>query len=400
MGVNSVLFFSEDPASDVAHDAVRRCAGRWGLTYATSAAQALVALTERSFDVVIAEVSRDRAEGLEVLAQVKADRPEAARIVLSDPIDSELIQRALTVAHQCVAKPCEPVQFWRVVERTCFLHGLMGNRAIRGLLGGLERLPSVPRSYVALTQALGREDVELAEIVAIVEKDTAMATKVLQLVNSAFFGRPRRITSIPVTVSLLGFERMKALALGTHVFGMLSDADSRAYGIDRLQERSLLSAQLARRFLSGTLRADEGFTVGLLLDIGKLLLAVCLKDRYRDVLEQARRRNTTVDAIEREQFEVSHAVVGACMLAVWGLPATIIEAVAFHHAPGGVLHGDTMLVDAVHVADAMADAILDGRIPQRRELALDPILMSRDGMEERFRAWRALAAEELPTLPA
>lgn len=394
--MHSVLFFSEDPASAASQDAVRRCAGRWHLRFATSGAEAMSAMAESACDVVIAELSPDRAAGLDVLAQIKAERPEAVRIALSGPIDPGLLQRALSVAHQCVAKPCEPDHFWRVVERTCCLHGLMSNRAIRGLLGGLDRLPSVPQSYVALTDAMARPDVELGEIVAIVERDTAMASKVLQLVNSAFFGRPRRISSIPVTVSLLGFERMKALALGTHVFGMLSDADSRLYGIDRLQERSLLTAQLARRFLSGDRRADEAFTVGLLLDIGQLLLAVCLKDRYRDVVEQARQRQTTVDAIERERFEVSHAVVGACMLSVWGLPASIIEAVAFHHVPSGVLHGDTLLVDAVHVADAMADPILQGRIPDPGALVIDPNLAARAEMRKKIPAWCALAAQELP----
>jgi HD-like signal output (HDOD) protein len=217
---------------------------------------------------------------------------------------------------------------------------------------------------------------------------------VLQLVNSAFFSRPRRISSIPVTVSLLGLERLKALALSTQVFGMLSDAESRTYGLDRLQDRSLLTAHLAQRFLAGSRYVDEGFTVGLLQDVGKLLLAACLKDRYRDVVEQARRRLRPVEVVEREQFDVSHAVVGACMLSVWGLPVSIVEAVAFRHAPSGLLHGETALVDAVHVADALAEALQDGRALEPHALALDPNLMLREGMPEKVRRWCALAAEE------
>jgi HD-like signal output (HDOD) protein len=394
--VNRVLFINAGHTSADAQDALRRGAGRWQMTFASGATQAMAALAGNTYDVVVAEFSPDQADGLDVLAHVKTAHPGSARIVLSEPIAPKLLPRALEVAHQCVATPCEPGAFWMVVERTCFLYGLMSNQAIRGLLGGLDRLPSVPRTYVALTQAMARPEVSLGEIAAIVERDTAMATKVLQLVNSAFFCRPRRISSIPVTVSLLGLERLKALALSTHVFGMLSPAETRAYELDRLQERSLLTAQLALRFLSGTRYADEGFTVGLLQDVGKLLLAVCLKDRYRDVIEQARLRRRPVEVVEREEFDVSHAVVGACMLSVWGLPVTIIEAVAFRHVPSGLLHGDTELVDAVHVADALADAMLQGRPLDMQELALDPNLMTKDAMEDKVRAWCAIATDLNP----
>lgn len=391
--MNRVLFISPDHASSESQDAVRRWAGRWRVTFESSGARARAAMTENSYDVVIAEAVPGKADHLEMLAHVKAKHPETARIVLSGPIEPDMLARVLEVAHQCVATPCDAQHFWKVVERTCLLYGLTSNRAIRALLGGLGRLPSVPRSYVALTQAMERTEVSLNEVAAIVERDTAMAAKVLQLVNSAFFSRPRRISSIPVTVSLLGLERLRSLALSAHVFGMLSDAESQAYGVDHLQERSLLTAELVRRFLSGSRHADEGFTAGLLQDVGKLLLAVCLKDRYRDVIERARKRRIPIEVVEREQFDVSHAVVGACMLSVWGLPISIVEAVAFRHAPSGLLHDGTELVDAVHVADALAGAILAGHGLERRDLELDPVLMSRAGMEEKVRAWCDIAAE-------
>lgn len=393
--MNNVLFVSEDPASAALKDGIRRSAGRWQLRFALSGAQAREALAESAYDIVIVETFAGQVrDDLEVLAQARSLQPAAARIVLTDPLEAGLLPGALDVAHQCIAKPCAPNQFWKLVERTTCMYGLMNNRAIRELLGGLDRLPSVPGSYVALSKEMEREEPRLSEIVAIVERDTAMATKVLQLVNSAYFGRPRRISSIPVTVTLLGLERLRALALGTHVFGMVSEAESHACGLERLQDRSLATAQLARRFLSPIGRGEEGFTVGLLQDIGKLLLAACLKDRYREVHQEAVRRSVAIDVVERERFGASNAIVGACLLSVWGLPVTIVEAVAFHNAPSGVLHDDTALVDAAHVASALAAVIVDGGDPITCDLALDPILSSRDGIAERIQTWRAIAAEE------
>lgn len=400
--MNRILFVSEEHEAAPLRDALRKHVGQWQMSFVSSSAEAIAALAAGPWDVVVADVIASQLDGLALLARVRDERPETARIVLSPPAAPDVLMRALPVAHQFVAMPCEAVQLWKLIERTCCLNGLVGNAAIRRLLGGLERLPSVPRSYVALTQAMAREEqVSLGEIVAIVEKDTAMAAKLVQLVNSAFFGRSRRISSIPVALSFLGLERLRALALGTHVFGMLTEAQTRACGLERLQERSMLTAQLARCFLSATGRAEEGFTAGLLQNVGKLVLAVCLQDRYQDVVDEARRRRVPVQAMEREHFDVSHAEVGACLLSHWGLPVTIVEAVAFHHEPGSVLHDETALVDAVHVADALVEQVLERSEPESRELVLDPVVMSREGMEERVRAWRAKATEAFPAgMPA
>lgn len=397
--MNNVLFVSEDPASVALQDGIRRSAGRWQLRVALTGAQAREALGESAYDIVIVETCPGNVQdALQVLAQAKTLQPGAARIILTEPLEAALLPAALEAAHQCVSKPCEPQQFWKLVERTTCMYGLMNNRVIRELLGGLDRLPSVPGSYVALSKAMERDEPKLSEVVAIVERDTAMATKVLQLVNSAYFGRPRRVSSIPVTVTLLGLECLRALALSTQAFGMVSNAESRACGLERLQDRSLATAQLSRRFLSPIGRGEEGFTVGLLQDIGKLLLAAVLKDRYRDVSQEALARSVAVEVVERERFGVSNAIVGACLLSVWGLPVTIVEAVAFHHAPSGVLHDDTDLVDAAHVASALANVIVDGGDPLTCELVLDPILSSRDGIADRIHAWRALAAEEFASV--
>lgn len=397
--MNNVLLVSEDPKSVALQDGIRRSAGRWNLRVALNGAQAREALAESTYDIVIVETCPGQVqEDLQVLAQAKSLQPTAARIILTDPLEADVLPAALEAAHQCVAKPCAPHQFWKLVERTTCMYGLMNNLAISELLGGLDRLPSVPASYVALSKAMEREEPNLNEVVAIVERDTAMATKVLQLVNSAYFGRPRRISSIPATVTLLGLERLKALALSTQAFGMLSNAESRACGLEHLQDRSLATAQLARRFLSPIGRGEEGFTVGLLQDIGKLLLAAVLKNRYREVHQEALARSVAIEVVERERFGVSNAIVGACLLSVWGLPDTVVEAVAFHHAPSGVLHDDTALVDAAHVASAIAAVIVDGGDPMTCELVLDPILSSRDGIADRILTWRALASEEFASV--
>lgn len=394
MNVTRVLLVSAESSVAALGEALGACAGRWQARCVADSAQAMEALAAGAYDVVIGDVASGPEEALSVLERVKAERPDTARIVLGSRSEPDLSVRVLGAAQQCVAMPCASTELWKVVERTCCMNGLMHHRGIRDLLGGLERLPSVPRSYTAMTQAMAREEIHLGEIVAIVEKDTAMATRILQLINSAYFGQARRISSIPVAVSLLGLERLRTLALSTQVFAMLGEAESRAIRLDQLQQRALVTAQLARRFLAVSGRGEEGFAAGLLQNVGMLVLAVCLKERYREVLDEAGQREVPVERVEGDRFGVTHAEVGACLLGRWGLPATIVEAVAFHHAPASVFHDDTALLDAVHVADAMAEAILQRRGPDAQELAIDPVVLSREGMGETLRAWHAIATQE------
>jgi HD-like signal output (HDOD) protein len=398
--VNRILVIVEEREASHTRDALRNHPGDWRMSFVSSEARAIEVLAAGPFDMVIADVQAASTDGLALLARIKAEYPQTARVALSHAAEPDAVVRLLPVVHQVVAKPWEPGHLWKIVEQTCCLNGLMRNVAISRLLGGIDRLPSVPSSYTALTQAAAREDVDLGEIVAIVERDTPMSAKLLQLVNSAFFGRSHRTSSISGTVSLLGIERLKALALSTHAFGMLTAAETRAYGLEQLQERALLSAQLARRFLWASGRGEEGFTAGLLQNIGKLVLAVGLKDRYREIVELARQRQVPIEIVEREQFDVSHAEVGARLLSLWGLPVTIVEAIAFHHAPSGVLHDDTALVDAVHVADALVSEVLRDAGSGPRELELDPIVKCREGMDDKIHAWRAIAAEQYREMPA
>lgn len=392
--MNRILFVDDGrEISPEQRDALLKYGRNWQVSFVSSAGDALAALAAEPYDVVVSGIHAPQVDSTALLVQVKSAYPRTARIALASSDDRAAIMRTLPVAQQVITRPCVPEQWWRIIERTCCLNGLMGSETIRHLVGGLDKLPSVPRSYVALTQAMAREDVELAEIVAIVERDTAMSIKLLQLANSAFFGRPRKITSISQTVSYLGLDLLKALALSAHVFGMLEGSALQSYGLAQLQERSLLTAQLAKRFLSDSGRGEEGFTAGLLQDVGRIVLATCLKERYMEVVERSRRSGTTLHAVERETFGVTHAEVGAYLLSLWGLPAAIIEAVAFHHNPDGVLHDDTDLVDAIHMADALADEMATAPGSNAAAELLELMLLPGDKMASKLLLWRQMATQ-------
>ena len=95
--------------------------------------------------------------------------------------------------------------------------------------------------------------------------------------------------------------------------------------------------------------------------------------------------------MESELLQVTHAEVGGYLLGVWGLPLSIVEAVAFHHAPGQVPGGELDTLAAVHIADALLEAEQNERLDVQRESKLDLAFVERAGLTAKLDVWRALA---------
>lgn len=373
----SRLLFVDDeaPLLDGLRDLLRKERHRWEMVFSSSGEQALARLSEGPFDIVISDMRMPGMDGAQLLARVKVEYPGTARIILTGHADREAILRALPVAHQFLSKPCDASVLRTTLERTLDLRRYLNVSAVIDWVGGVEGLPSVPRTYVELTRAASDPRSGLAELANIVEQDSAMSVKVLQWVNSAYFGVPQRVGSIRQAVNYLGVELLKSLSLSTHAFAPLTVKPPLRLTLERLQERSTTVAVLARRFLGGEgTQADQAFSAGLLQDVGKLIL-------------------TSTDSSELELREVSHAQVGAYLLGVWGLPTVIVEAVAYHLRPSLIGDGPSDILAAAHVAGALVDAQLGSNGFEPCRLDLD--FVERCGHRDKLERWSSIASELL-----
>jgi HD-like signal output (HDOD) protein len=296
------------------------------------------------------------------------------------------VVRALPVAHQFLSKPCDGDQLRHAIDRTCGLQQLLRGELIRQTAGRLDRLPSAADAYWALTRALGDPNVSLAGVAAIVERDPAMSAKVLQLVNSAGFGLPRRVTSIFEAVQFVGTNTIKGLVLTAQVFSLANRVSVAGLSVSRLQEHSLLTARVAKRLVGRRDIAEDAFAAGLLHDIGQLVLALEVPSRYAAILADARNRDLPVHEVEYGVIGVSHAEVGAYLLGVWGLPFAVVEAVAYHHRPSPVAEGDRDLLAVTHVAEALVEAGANGP-------TLDAAFLASGPWTGQLAAWSAMANE-------
>jgi putative nucleotidyltransferase with HDIG domain len=194
-----------------------------------------------------------------------------------------------------------------------------------------KNLPTIP---TVLTKILALADGEHAsgrELVDVIEHDQALTAKLLRLSNSAFFGQSRKVSTIPRAVVLLGFSTVRNLALGVKVWESLGAGVSR----DRQTELwahavavAVAAKQLATRLRAGS--PDEAFTAGLLHDVGRLVMAMRLREEYWTAVGGSG-ETQAVEALENATFGVDHAQVGAWLLEAWNLPAALVDAVRDHH---------------------------------------------------------------------
>lgn len=388
-----VLFVDDEPQIlDGLRNILRKQRKHWDMVFAVGGQAALDELDRKPFDVVVSDMRMPGIDGVTLLHRVKEKYPAAVRIILSGHAEREAIVSALPVVHQFLSKPCDAETLRSVIERACSLQTLLQNDILRNVIGKVESLPSVPRTYWDITQAAAKADICVADIAKIVERDPALTAKVLQLVNSSYFGSGERQTSVQQALTHLGIDLIRALALTADVFVSVVDPAVAGFSLDDLQQHSMLTARIARRLLSDQKRAAEAFTAAILHNIGKIVLAIGLPGHFAEVMAISAETGRPNHIVEQEVLGLTHAEVGAYLLGLWGLPLSIVEAVAYHHCPELIAPTDTLL--ALHAADALSyepdnaspDPTAGGR--------LNVAYVEKSVFGAELPRWRAVAAEE------
>ena len=390
-----ILFVDDEPkVLDGIRSLLRKQRKEWHMTFKTSGEDALAELLVSPYDVIVSDMRMPQMDGAMLLRRVQQDYPHIVRIVLSGQTEQEVSRRMVHVAHQFMSKPCEGRELQQSIERTCDLQALLEQPALRRAVGQIGQLPIKPSLYGKLVQILEEPNSSIDDAAALVEKDIGTSSKILQVVNSAFFGLPQRLGDIRAAVNYLGLEMVKVLAISVEMRqAHASVKPVPGFSLDAMQEHGLLSARIAKRLLGDRVRAQDAFSAAMLADAGVLVLMTRLPGVFQGIVASAIASKRPFWQCELETLGVTHAEIGAYLLGIWGLPYTIVEAVAHHHAPAraGSIAMDT--VTAVHVAAALADELLPPN--QNRHigpgLTLDLEHISKLGLADQLPAWREIA---------
>lgn len=398
--MRKILFVDDEQmVLDAMRRMIRGMHTGWQVDFRPGGKEALEAMASESFDVVVSDMKMPGMSGAALLAEVKRRHPGVIRIILSGHSDKESILQSVGVTHQYLAKPCDPEKLRETIMRTVAIQGILGNDALRDLITQMHSLPSLPSLFQDIVARVQDPAASLEAIGRVIAKDVAMSARVLQLVNSAYFGLAQRMASVERAVSYLGLETITSLVLGMEVFSQMDERRIPGFHAEALWDHSMRTATLARAIATDAgldrIAVDDSFTAGMLHDVGLLVLASRLPDALGAVLEALGTPGTPVAEAERAVAGVAHADVGAYLLGLWGLPVSIIEAVAFHHRPLDAERATFDPLGAVHVAGALVSESADSASGAAWRVSLDEAYVSKTGVSGRVPAWRATAAESL-----
>jgi putative nucleotidyltransferase with HDIG domain len=395
-----ILFVDDEPmVLKGLQRTLRKMRDEWEMSFTSSSKQALDILNSESFDVIVSDLRMPEMDGAQLLAEVKSKHPQVVRIILSGQVEQETTFKSVQLAHQSLSKPCDADVLKHTLNKLFALRNLLEDESIKRIVSQTETLPSLPEIYTEVISELQSLEPSVKKVSEIISRDLGMTAKILQVVNSAFFGLVRKISNPKEAVMLLGTETIKALVLSVKIFSEFNQKKFSWFNFDNLFDHSI-SVSMFAQTISKEERLDRklvnhSLMAGMFHDLGKLILVTNFQEPYRKIITEARQTQQNLWDLENEEFGTSHAEIGAYLMGLWGLEYPVIEAIAFHHCPGKSLSNSTGLLTAVHFGDAY-DRFKNNSDDQNKENGLrqlDREYLDNLGVASRLNDWQAVCKE-------
>lgn len=332
---------------------------QWRFTFAHGGDEALVALDEQDYDAVVANLTLPGMSGADLLQEVRYRRPDVWRFLRAQPESVGKCQAWAGAAHQVIDLPVDVEELQTRLSAAFTNQVWKPTPVAETLLSTCPLLPSPPKLYYRMVDLLSSPTASLEKIGDLIEQDAPMAAKILQMVNSAIFALQLKVNRASDAVLYLGVETTKAVVLMAHTVSCFQSLKRIALPAEKILSHSFYTARYARWIAQQECprgqASDQAFTAGLLHDIGKFLLAANRGEAYARAIEYACKGQMTLQQAEVDFFGVDHAELGGCLLASWGIPQPIVDAVALHHKPQWLSDSGFCPVTAVHVANILAN---------------------------------------------
>lgn len=249
------------------------------------------------------------------------------------------------------------------------------------LPGCVEKMPAFPQSVHRIIQLTADADCSAKDIVHTIECDPVMTVKILKVINSAFYGLPKKITSIQRASVHLGLNTIKNMALSIAATGMLGNTAKAGLQADGFLLHSLTTAllgkRLAERLGCSAENSSDIYIAGLLHDFGKLVFAEYFPGKFKQALQIAREENISLHLAEQQVIGIDHAQAGRLLMEKWQLAEDLATAIALHHEPQ---NGD-LLSDCIFVANQISKKMHFGDAGNAQIEPLPGTAVERFGMQ-------------------
>jgi putative nucleotidyltransferase with HDIG domain len=360
-------------------------------------AQALESIKASPCDLVVCDLQMPGLNGVQLLEKIKTARPDTIRYILTGMIDHPLHHAALRLAHQVIAKPCRPELLRELIQRAARLKHQLDQSELAAVLPRIQALPSMPTSYQRVLDYLASPTASCRGLSRAIETDVAMCARIMQLANSAYYGRPGKVHNLIQAVIYLGVKTVEAMILHEGVFQMISPALAERFCLAGLENHCMRVGMLARRISSSLALPPElleqASMAGILHDTGKIAMICEFTDRFEQALTLSRDGGMELSEAEKHVCGFSHAELGAALLNLWSMPADIIETAAFHHNPllntPSEPSGHSMsLADIVYMADCIDHYYCSGSC-DGSTCTVNQSYLKNYGLAEQYCLWEA-----------
>ncbi|MDR1612948.1 MAG: HDOD domain-containing protein [Planctomycetota bacterium] len=257
---------------------------------------------------------------------------------------------------------------------------------LRNAIESITDLPTLPTVIAKINAQIASPSTNAADIGKLIEQDQALTSKVLRLVNSAYYGFPKQIKSIQHAVVILGFNKVKTIVTTATVFDMTKRKNKGGLDIRRFWQHSLgvaVASKIVAEWIGINHFAEEAFIGGLLHDFGKIILDQYQPNIYLPVVRYANDKGILLYEAENELIGVSHTDVGQWIMERWRLPPMIVGMVSNHHTPNQAADRRET-VNAVHIGDILARSLGIGSGGDRRIPAINAVVAANHLIDAEF----------------
>jgi len=314
-------------------------------------------LKQQKFDAVIINSDLPDENGLQLTKSIYNNYPDIIRFFILNENQHDLIIQTVGLVHQYFIDPVESNYIYKSLNNSLKLKSKLHNKVVKDRLNSIKSLPSPPKIYNQIISELQSDEPSILNISQIINKDIAITTKLLQLVNSAFFGLKIRLENLQQVISYLGLDTVKSIVFSTGLFGQFNSPQIGNISIESIYNRSVNTGAKARliahTFGLNKKVTDNALLAGLLHNVGDLLMLAEFRDELKKSIVLAKEKSIkSNDAIE-EVIGTNASTLGAYLLSLWGLPDSIVESVALHDCPTECPHPTLNTLAAVHLGYAL-----------------------------------------------
>lgn len=229
--------------------------------------------------------------------------------------------------------------------------------------GALPTLSTVASKLISLT---AREETTIYDITKLIAQDISLSAKVLKVVNSSFYNFPNEVGSIQQAVAILGTNAVRSLVLSFSFLNMERPRQPGGFSYEEFWEHSLAAAVSAKLLMSKICTDDteEVFTVSLLANLGKLILAMAYPETYSEICRQQGEQQNSLSELETEKIGADHAYIGSAAARHWHFPESLSLPILYHHDPDAYSGPDKTLkrnMDVIYLAGLLSNILYSGQ---------------------------------------